>query len=79
MDAFDLTDLTVLLGLVRRAKANAEKRWQRRQSLNRQGSVTDPARTKVNKLTRLLAKLEALQGKARQAPVRVPSAPLEEW
>ena len=73
MDRFDLTDVTVLLGLVRRAKANAEKRWQRRQHLNHNGSAVDPARTKVNKLTPLLAKLEALQTQARQAPAGVSS------
>jgi hypothetical protein len=63
--ALDAAELTVLLGLVRRAKANAERRQRRRQHLGKIGSGGDPSRTKVNKLRRLLAKLEEIQAHLR--------------
>jgi hypothetical protein len=59
--ALDAADLTVLLGLVRRAKTGAERRWQKRHHLNHDQVGGDPAQTKVHKLGRLFAKLEALR------------------
>jgi hypothetical protein len=53
-------DLTVLVGLVRRAKGNAERRLERRQCLGKVNAGKDPGRTKANKLARLQAKLEEL-------------------
>jgi hypothetical protein len=59
--ALDAADLTVLLGLVRRAKTGAERRWQKRHHCHRDQVGGDPAKTKVNKLGRLFGKLEALR------------------
>jgi len=59
--ALDAADLTVLLGLVRRAKTGAERRWQKRHHRHDDQVGADPAQTKVNKLGRLIAKLEALR------------------
>jgi len=64
-DALDVADLTVLVGLVRRAKTGAEKRWQKRKHLNQGVVGGDPCRTKVNKLGRLLSKLEELRSQAQ--------------
>ena len=63
--ALDAADLTVLMGLLRRAKGNAERRQERRQHLRKVGPAGDPGRTKVNKLAQLLAKLEELQARVR--------------
>jgi hypothetical protein len=61
----DTSDLTVLVGLVRRAKRNAERRQERRQHLGKISPGGDPGRTKTNKLARLLAKLEELQAQVK--------------
>jgi hypothetical protein len=61
----DTADLTVLVGLVRRAKGNAERRQERRQHLGKVNPVRDPGRTKANKLARLLAKLKELQSQVQ--------------
>jgi hypothetical protein len=63
--ALDVADVTVLLGLVRRAKTGAERRWQKRHRLNHDLVSGDPAKTKVNKLGRLFAKLEALRSQVQ--------------
>jgi hypothetical protein len=59
--ALDAADLTVLMGLVRRARSGAERRYQKRHHCHHDQVGADPARTKVNKLGRLFAKLEALR------------------
>ena len=64
-DALDAAELTVLVGLVRRAKGNAERRQHRRQQLGKVNPGGDPGRTKANKLARLLVKLEELQAHAQ--------------
>src|SRR5262245_59761341 len=56
----DTAELTILVGLVRRAKRNAERRQERRQRLGKVSPGGDPGRTKAYKLARLQAKLEAL-------------------
>ena len=61
----DTADLIVLVGLVRRAKGNAERRQQRRQHLGKVTPGGDPGRTKTTKLARLLAKLEELQAQVQ--------------
>jgi hypothetical protein len=61
----DTADLTVLVGLVRRAKVNAERRQERRQRLGKVNPGRDPGRTKLNKLTQLQAKLQELQSRVQ--------------
>jgi hypothetical protein len=56
-----VADLTVLVGLVRWAKENAE----RRQRVGNVNPGREPGRTKANKLARLLAKLEELQSQVQ--------------
>ena len=67
----DRADLTVLVGLVRRAKGNAERRQERRHQLGKHHPDRDPGRTKANKLARLLAKLQELQSQVEEG--RVPT------
>jgi hypothetical protein len=62
---FDAADLTVLVGLVRRAKGSAARRLERRQRLGKANPGRDPGRTKANKLARLQAKLEELQSQVQ--------------
>jgi len=65
----DAADLTVLVGLVRRAKGNAERRQQRRQHLGKINPGRDPGRTKANKLAQLLSKLAELQSQVQEGEV----------
>jgi hypothetical protein len=58
--AFTAAELTVLLGLVRRAKVQAERRREKRQHLQRDPPGS-PGPTKADRLKRLFAKLEALR------------------
>ena len=61
---FTAPELTVLLGLVRRARVNAERRREKRQRLQRSLAPGGPGPTKAERLGRLFAKLEALRGQA---------------
>jgi hypothetical protein len=61
MNSLNVADLTVLMGLVRRAKVNAEKRLEKRRQLHRSLPARDPGQTKVHKLGQLFAKLEMLR------------------
>jgi hypothetical protein len=53
-------DLTVLIGLVRRAKVNAAARLEKRKQLHHHLPIKDPAQTKANKLGQLLDKLAVI-------------------
>jgi hypothetical protein len=68
----DKADLTVLVGLVRRAKGNVERRQERRQHLGKVSPPRDAGRTKAHKLARLQAKLEELQSQVQQGGVPHP-------
>jgi hypothetical protein len=62
--AFTAPELTVLLGIVRRAKVNAERRLEKRQHRQRSLPPGDAGQTKAERLGRLFAKLEALREQA---------------
>ena len=62
--AFTAPELTVLLGLVRRAKVNAERRLDKRKHRQRSLPPGDAGQTKAERLGRLFVKLEALREQA---------------